>query len=243
VKQKRKQTFKKSQESQSSLTTAEQSLAKAQSKAQTKRITIIAPGGMPLKVNPGQTFIVNKDPAKPSIEIEDTEAKCMAAELHERLNGPGIMTPPRLRPETAGPRKRTGPKRDPEVAKRRVIVDKCSEKDLGVCKNLDFEGCKPPSGWGGGDLVGHCLPKGQRYPAEGSLAHRKGPERQSEEGQLTQIIQTVCVSCPNRPVSPLSIKDLPDGFKKRLSFSAPKWCVGRSLRGCKSYCPSPTPPS
>jgi len=149
VKQKRKQTFKKSQESQSSLTTAEQSLAKAQSKAQTKRITIIAPGGMPLKVNPGQTFIVNKDPAKPSIEIEDTEAKCMAAELHERLNGPGIMTPPRLRPETAGPRKRTGPKRDPEVAKRRVIVDKCSEKDLGVCKNLDFEGCKPPSGWGG----------------------------------------------------------------------------------------------
>jgi len=52
------------------------------------------------------------------------------------------------KPETAGPRKRTGRKQNPEVAKRRAIVGNYSGKVLGVCKRLDFEGCKPPDAWG-----------------------------------------------------------------------------------------------
>jgi len=52
------------------------------------------------------------------------------------------------KPETAGPRKRTGRKQNPEVAKRRVIVGNCSGTVLDVCKVLDFGECKPPSEWG-----------------------------------------------------------------------------------------------
>ena len=82
-----------------------QNLADARSNAQWHWENILAPGGVPLEIKPGETFVAEVDfdePSNSKLRIEPTKAKLLVAELNQLLNGPAEVMGPGEEPGRKG---------------------------------------------------------------------------------------------------------------------------------------------